>query len=161
MEPTAPERGAPRLIANVGPPNAEHPGLFSDRSFRQQQTPRSRFGEVIRPATSLKSMRRPFTGEFGSQVRRAIDSATTPDVTAVRLLRRVALNGAFSIYPDDVSPTVLRVLGFRFYFSRAKNVACMYTCTMPTARQSSGSNRPSNWPRATGSMPRASTRRQN
>lgn len=37
-------------------------------------------------------------------------------MTAVRLLRRGRVNEAFSVYPDDVSPTVLRVRGFRFYF---------------------------------------------
>ena len=37
-------------------------------------------------------------------------------MTAVRLQRLGRVKEAFSVYPDDVSPTVLRVRGFRFYF---------------------------------------------
>ena len=78
--------------------------------------PRSRFGDVPRTATSLKSVRRQFTREFKFTVRRPFgfgDDARRDGHSTAALGR---VNEAFSVYPDDVSPTVLRVCGFRFYF---------------------------------------------
>jgi len=54
-------------------------------------------------------------------------------------------------YPVDVSPTVLRVRGFRFYFSLEKNRVRMCMSSTLTVKRSSSSNRPLNSARITGS----------
>jgi hypothetical protein len=53
-----------------------------------------------------------FIGDITFSVRRSFRAPRRRQTTAAS----GRVNEAFSVYPDDVSPTVLRVRGFRFYF---------------------------------------------